>query len=121
MRTNSIPRKTAWVINEPTSFTTGSMLKGKTTFLTRCALLIITPVEPLIISEKVFQIAIAAVIQTTKGTLPFGADLNPILNTSHMMKIMISGLIKVQKKPSNEPTCWVDMSRLAISMIRNLR
>jgi hypothetical protein len=38
-----------------------------------------------------------------------------------MMKIMISGLIKVQKKPSIEPTYLVEMSRLAISLIKNLR
>ncbi len=83
--------------------------------------MIITPVDPLTISVNVLQMAIAAVSQTTKGTLFFGAVLNPTLKTSHKMKIMTRGLMKVQKKPSIEPTCWVAMSRFAISTIKNLR
>lgn len=91
-------------MNELTNLTTGNILRGKTTFFTKCELPIITPVEPFMISEKVFHIAIAAVSQTTKGTFPFGAALNPMLKTSHRMNIMTRGLMKVQKNPRTEPT-----------------
>ena len=121
MRAVSTTRKTECVINEPANLTTGRILKGNTTFFTRCELFIITLVEPLTISLKVFQTAMAAVSHTTKGTFPFGAALNPTPKTNHNMKIVIIGLMKVQKMPSMEPTCCVIMSLFAISKIRNLR
>ncbi len=73
------------------------------------------------ISVKVFHIAIPAVRKITNGTSPDGLTLNPILNTNHKIDIMSNGLINAQKKPRKEPTYRVEISRLAISMIKNLR
>jgi len=81
-------------------------------------LLTSTFAEPEIASAKVFQIAIPAVNQMTKGISPFGAALKPTPKTSHRIKIIITGFKKVQKKPRIEPTCWVEMSRFAMSKTR---
>ena len=89
--------------------------------LTRWVFLMMTLVEPLIISAKVFHIAMPAVSQTTNGTFPFGADLKPTLKTTQRMNIITRGFMKVQKKPNREPTyCWVIL-RFAISAIRYRR
>jgi hypothetical protein len=64
--------------------------------------------------------AIPAVKKTTKGTSPDGLTLNPTLNTNHKIDIMSMGLMNTQKKPRKEPIYRVEMSRLAISMIKNL-
>jgi hypothetical protein len=80
-----------------------------------------TLVEPLITSEKVFHIDMPAVSHTTKGMSPFGADLKPRLKTSQKMNMVIKGLMNVQKNPSIDPTILVEMSLLAISIIKNLR
>ena len=119
IKESSMMRKIRCVMNELASLTTGKMLRGKTTFFTKWGLLIIILVEPLTVSAKVIHMAIPAVSQTTKGIPHLGTVLIPMLNTSHKMNIIISGLMKVQKKPSMEPTCWVKMSRLAISRIKN--
>jgi hypothetical protein len=116
----SMSKKIEWVTNVLTSLTTGRILNWKTTFFTRCELLTITPVERLMTSEKVFHIAIPAVRKTTKGISPAGLTLNPTLNTNHRMDIINKGLMNAQKKPRKEPIYRVKMSRLAISMIKNL-
>ena len=113
-------KKIEWVTNEPASLTTGRILKWKTTFFTRCGLLTITPVERLMTSVKVFHMAIPAVRKTTNGTFPEGLTLNPILKTNHKMDIMTKGLMNAQKKPRKEPIYRVEISRLVISMIKNL-
>ncbi len=71
-------------------------------------------------SVKVFHMAIPAVRKITNGTSPDGLTLNPILNTNHKIDIMSNGLINAQKKPRKEPTYRIEISRLAISKIKNL-
>ena len=112
-----INKKIEWVINDETIFVTGNICEWNNVFLMRWTLEIITPEQPLIISENRNQAAIPEVSQTTKGTLFKGWTLNPTLKTTQKTKTITIGFINVHINPKTDPVYCLATSLFAMANI----